>query len=85
MMCTVVKKLGRELEPVAYPANVNLVYRVLVRTDAGMEARAAISDGLYEKVRPGDRLRFLSARNAYRAFPRVRAPQRTGLFGPSPV
>ncbi len=80
MMCTVVKKLGKELEPAAYPAGVNFVHRVLVRTDTGVEARADISDRLYEKVQAGDRRRFLDTRNAYRALPRVRAPHRTGLF-----
>ena len=45
MMCTVIKKLGKELEP-AYLANVNFVHRVLVRTDTGVEARANISDRL---------------------------------------
>jgi hypothetical protein len=85
MMCTVVRKLGKELEPVVYPAGVNFVYRVLVRTDAGVEARADISDRLYERVQPGDRLRFLDTRNVYRAFPRVRASHRTGPFRLSPV
>jgi proteasomal ATPase-like protein len=85
MMCTVVKKLGKELEPATYPAGANFVHRVLVKTDTGVEARADISDRLYEKVRPGDRLRFLDTRNAYRAFPRVRASHRTGLFWPNPV
>jgi len=81
MMCTVVRKLGRELEPAVYPAGVSFVRRVLVKTDTGVEARADISDGLYEKVQPGDRLRFLDTRDAYRAFPRVRASHRTGLSG----
>ena len=85
MMCTVVRKLGRELEPAVYPAGVNFVHRVLVNTDTGIEARADISDRLYEKVQPGDRLRFLDTRNAYRAFPRVRASHPTGLFWLSPV
>ena len=85
MMCTVVRKLGKELEPAAYPVGANFAHRVLVKTDTGVEARADISDRLYEKVRPGDRLRFLGTRNAYRAFPRVRAPHRTGLFRLSPV
>jgi len=84
MMCTVIRKLGK-VEPAACPGNVNFVHRVLVRTDTGAEARAAISDRLYEKVQPGDRLRFLGTRNAYRAFPRVRVSQRTGPFWPSPV
>ena len=73
MMCTVVRKLGKELEPAVYPVDASFVHRVLVKTDAGVEARADISRRLYEKVRPGDRLRFLDTRNAYRAFPRVRA------------
>ena len=85
MMCTVVRKLGRELEPAVYPAGVNFVHRVLVNTDTGIEARADILERLYEKVQPGDRLRFLNTRNAYRAFPRVRASHRTGLFRLSPV
>ena len=85
MMCTVVRKLGRELEPAAYPVNANFVHRVLVKTDTGMATRADISDRLYEKVQAGDRLRFLNTRNAYRAFPRVRASHRTGLFRLSPV
>lgn len=85
MMCTVVRKLGKELEPAVYPTGVNFVHRVLVRTDTGVEARADISDRLYEKVRPGDRLRFLDTRNAYRAFPRVRASHRTGHSWLSPV
>jgi len=85
MMCTVVRKLGRELEPVGNSAGVNFVHRVLVKTDAGVEARADISDRLYEKVRPGDRLRYLGTRNVYRAFPRVRASHWTGLFRLSPV
>src|SRR5262249_29318841 len=77
MMCTVIRKLGKELEPAAYPVNVNFVHRVLVKTDTGVEARADISDRLYEKVEAGDRLRFLDTRNIYRAFPRVRAAHRT--------
>jgi hypothetical protein len=81
MMCTVVKKLGKELEPAVYPAGVNFVHRVLVRTDAGIEARADISGRLYEKVQPGDRLRFLDTRNVYRAFPHVRPSHRTGFPG----
>jgi hypothetical protein len=81
MMCTVVRKLGKELEPAIYPADVNFVHRVLVKTDMGVEARADISDRLYEKVEPGDRLRFLDTRTIYRAFPRVRASHRTGLSG----
>lgn len=81
MMCTVVRKLGRELEPAACPAGAGFVHRVLVKTDTGVEARADISDRLYEKVRSGDRLRFLGTRNAYRAFPRVRASRRTGPSG----
>lgn len=76
MMCTVVRKLGEELEPAAYPVNAKFVHRVLVKTDTGLEARADISDRLYEKVQTGDRLRFLDTRHAYRAFPRVRAPHR---------
>jgi len=52
MMCTVVKKLGKELEPAVYPVGVNFVHRVLVKTDTGVEARADISDRLYEKVQP---------------------------------
>ena len=85
MMCTVVRKLGKELEPSVYPADVNFVHRVLVVTDTGIEARADISDRLYERVQPGDRLRFLDTRNVYRAFPRVHASRRTGSFRPSPV
>jgi len=85
MMCTVVRKLGRELEPAVHSVGVNFVHRVLVKTDTGVEARADISDRLYEKVRPGDRLRFLDTRNVYRAFPRVRATRRTGLSRLSPV
>jgi hypothetical protein len=85
MMCTVVRKLGKELEPAVYPAEVSFVHRVLVKTDTGVEARADISDRLYEKVRPGDRLRFLDTRNVYRAFPRVRVSHRTGLSRLSPV
>jgi hypothetical protein len=85
MMCTVVRKLGKELEPAVYPVGANFVHRVLVKTDAGIEARADISDRLYEKVQPGDRLRFLDTRNAYRAFPRVRAARWTGLSRLSPV
>jgi hypothetical protein len=81
MMCTVVRKLGEELEPAAYPVNVKFVHRVLVKTDTDAEARADISDRLYEKVQVGDRLRFLDTRTAYRAFPRVRAPHRIGLPG----
>jgi hypothetical protein len=81
MMCTVIRKLGKELEPAVYPAGVNFVHRVLVRTDTGVEARADISDRLYERVRPGQRLRFLGTRNAYRAFPHVRAPHPKGLCG----
>jgi hypothetical protein len=81
MMCTVVRKLGRELEPDVYPAGVNFVHRVLVKTDTGVAAKADISDRLYEKVRPGDRLRFLDTRDAYRAFPRVCAPHPAGLSG----
>ena len=77
MMCTVVRKLGKELEPTAYPANVNFVYRVLVKTDAGVEARADLSPRLYEKTRPGDRLMFLDTYSWRRAFPRVRAPHAT--------
>jgi hypothetical protein len=80
MMCTVVRKLGKELEPAVYPAGADFVHRVLVKTDTGVEARADISNKLYEKVQPGDRLRFLDTRNVYRAFPRVRAPHRTRLF-----
>lgn len=79
MLCTVVKKLGRELEPAAYPVDVHFVHRVLVKTDTGVEARADISDRLYQKVQAGDRLRFLDTRNAYRSYPRVRAAHRTGL------
>jgi hypothetical protein len=85
MMCTVVRKLGKELEPAVYPAGANFVHRVLVKTDTGVEARADISDRLYEKVQPGDRLRFLDTRNAYRAFPRVRAPHRAGPLRSNPV
>lgn len=85
MMCTVVRKLGRELEPAVYPAGAKFVHRVLVKTDTGVEARADISDRLYEKVSPGDRLRFLDTRNAYRAFPRVCASHRVGLFWLNPV
>lgn len=85
MMCTVVRKLGKELEPAAYPAGVDFVHRVLVKTDTGVEARADIPDRLYEKVQPGDRLRFLGTRNAYRAFPRVRASHRAGFFRLRPV
>jgi hypothetical protein len=59
---------------------VNFVHYVLVKTDTGVEARADIPDRLYEKVRLGDRLRFLDIRNAYRAFPRVRAAHQTGIF-----
>jgi hypothetical protein len=80
MMCTVVRKLGKELGPAPYPVNeVKFVHRVLVKTDTGVEARADISDRLYEKVQAGDRLRFLDTRNAYRVFPRVRAPHLAGL------
>jgi hypothetical protein len=82
MMCTVVKKLGKELEPAVYPVNVTFVHRVLVKTDTGVEARAGISGSLYKKVQAGDRLRFLDTRNAYRAFPRVRAPHPAGLSRP---
>ena len=85
MMCTVIRKLGKELEPAATPVNVNFVHRVLVKTDTGVEARADISDRLYEKVQAGDRLRFLDTCNPYRAFPRVRAAHRTGLSRLSPV
>ena len=85
MMCTVVRKLGKEFEPAVYSVGVNFVHRVLVKTDTGVEARADISDRLYEKVQPGDRLGFLDTRNVYRAFPRVRASHRTGLFRLSPV
>ena len=81
MMCTVVRKLGKELEPAVYPVGVNFVHRVLVKTGAGVEARADISGRLYEKVQPGDRLRFLDTRNAYRAFPRVCVSHRAGLSG----
>jgi hypothetical protein len=81
MMCTVVRKLGKELEPAVYPAGASFVHRVLVKTDTGVEARADISGRLYEKVQPGDRLRFLDTRNVYRAFPHVRASHRTGLPG----
>jgi len=80
MMCTIVRKLGEELEPAAYPVNVKFVHRVLVKTDTGVEARADISDRLYEKVRAGDRLRFLDTRNVYRAFPRVCASHRYGYL-----
>jgi hypothetical protein len=80
MMCTVVRKLGKELEPAAYPVGANFVHRVLVKIDTGVEARANISDRLYENVQPGDRLRFLGTRNIYRPFPRVRASHRTGVF-----
>jgi len=79
MMCTVVKKLGKELEPASYPVNVHFVHRVLVKTDTGVEARADIADRLYQKVQPGDRLRFLDTRGAYRAYPRVRTAHRPGL------
>lgn len=85
MMCTVIKKLGKELEPAVYPVNVTFVHRVLVETDTGVEARADISDRLYEQVQAGDRLRFLDTRNAYRAFPRVRARTRQGLFSRASV
>jgi hypothetical protein len=85
MMCTVIRKLGRELEPAAYPVNANFVHRVLVKTDTGMAARADISDRLYEKVQAGDWLRFLGTRNSYRAFPRVRAEHRLGLSRLGPV
>lgn len=56
MMCTVVRRLGRELEPAAYPAGANFVHRVLVKTNTSVEARADISDRLYEKVQSGGRL-----------------------------
>jgi hypothetical protein len=85
MMCTVVRKLGKELEPAVNRGGANFVHRVLVRTDTGVEARADISDRLYERVRPGDRLRFLDTSNVYRAFPRVRASHRAGHFPLSPV
>jgi hypothetical protein len=39
MMCTVIKKLGKELGPAVYPVNVTFVHRVLVKTDTGVEAR----------------------------------------------
>lgn len=85
MMCTVVRKLGKELEPSVHAADVDFVHRVLVKVDTGVEARADISDRLYERVQPGDRLRFLDTRNVYRAFPRVRALHRIGHLRLRPV